>query len=408
MSKNFELLQQLGNEEGLFRTSGMSKPGEESSGNEAEAEVDRDARERILQNSSLPDVLQLTSGPVRSDVEKDALDAPIAEGKTGGVHKNSVPTEMFRTSGNPSRPVGPWVSRQRFESVKDVELKIHHVLPLGEKPQVETSAPDVQKPRSKGVRTDSLERHQRIAKQHGARTGGWLELVREGGRKFSGLKEKQNGNSFAQREVIAREEEMKLVQRIFPEAENSGPGLVLFAGIERDAECTSICARTARLLAARGEGRVCVVDTNLGAPSLHHSFGIENRNGLAETVLGVCPLGSSAQKVQGCNLWVIPSGGAVEKIQFPEISELMKSTLKELRNSFRYVVLNGSPLRLGIDSSIISRWTDGVVLVVEANSTPRDMARRVKENLENANVSVLGVVLNNRTFPIPEPLYRRL
>jgi Mrp family chromosome partitioning ATPase len=151
-----------------------------------------------------------------------------------------------------------------------------------------------------------------------------------------------------------------------------------------------------------------VVDANFGAPSLHRSFGIENRNGLAEIVLGICPVKVTAQKMDGCDLWVIPGGEAVAKMRFPEMSELMKATLKELRNTFRYVVLHSSPFQLEIDSNIISRWTDGVVLVLEANSTPRDMARRVKEKLANTNVSLLGVVLNNRTYPIPESIYRRL
>jgi Mrp family chromosome partitioning ATPase len=57
---------------------------------------------------------------------------------------------------------------------------------------------------------------------------------------------------------------------------------------------------------------------------------------------------------------------------------------------------------------LLSRWTDGVVLVVEANATRRDAARRVKEILDAAGVSLLGVVLNNRTFPVPEAIYRRL
>jgi len=56
----------------------------------------------------------------------------------------------------------------------------------------------------------------------------------------------------------------------------------------------------------------------------------------------------------------------------------------------------------------IGRWTDGVVVAVEANCTRRDSAKRVKETLLAANVNLLGVVLNNRTFPIPEAIYQRL
>ena len=57
---------------------------------------------------------------------------------------------------------------------------------------------------------------------------------------------------------------------------------------------------------------------------------------------------------------------------------------------------------------LISKWTDGVVLILEAHSTRRDTARRIKESLAAANARVLGVVLNNRTYPIPETLYSRL
>jgi len=47
-------------------------------------------------------------------------------------------------------------------------------------------------------------------------------------------------------------------------------------------------------------------------------------------------------------------------------------------------------------------------LVVEANLTRREVARKAKESLESANVRLLGAVLNNRTFPIPETIYRNI
>jgi Mrp family chromosome partitioning ATPase len=40
--------------------------------------------------------------------------------------------------------------------------------------------------------------------------------------------------------------------------------------------------------------------------------------------------------------------------------------------------------------------------------TRREAARTAKENLFAANVNVLGAVLNNHRFSIPETLYRRL
>jgi Mrp family chromosome partitioning ATPase len=51
---------------------------------------------------------------------------------------------------------------------------------------------------------------------------------------------------------------------------------------------------------------------------------------------------------------------------------------------------------------------DAAVLVVEANSTRKIAARKAKEFLERAGVQLIGTILNNRTFPIPEAVYRIL
>ena len=46
------------------------------------------------------------------------------------------------------------------------------------------------------------------------------------------------------------------------------------------------------------------------------------------------------------------------------------------------------------------------VLVLQANSTRRVATRKAKRALAAANVRVLELVLNNRTFPTPEKIYR--
>jgi Mrp family chromosome partitioning ATPase len=51
---------------------------------------------------------------------------------------------------------------------------------------------------------------------------------------------------------------------------------------------------------------------------------------------------------------------------------------------------------------------DGVVLVLKANSTRKERARGAVQDLKNAKVRVLGAVLNQRTFPIPDSIYNKL
>ena len=89
-------------------------------------------------------------------------------------------------------------------------------------------------------------------------------------------------------------------------------------------------------------------------------------------------------------------------------AEQMCSNLLRLSKQFSHVIVGAPPLGPDITASVLGRALDGVVLVVEANSTRRISARNAKEMLEAANVRLLGTVLNNRTFPIPEKVYRRL
>ncbi len=57
---------------------------------------------------------------------------------------------------------------------------------------------------------------------------------------------------------------------------------------------------------------------------------------------------------------------------------------------------------------LFSRVCDGAVLVLSANQTRREAALRAKEILSSWNVKLLGAVLDDRKFPVPESIYRRL
>ena len=234
------------------------------------------------------------------------------------------------------------------------------------------------------------------------------DLIKKKARSWGQQVRKQTNERRTDLEAISREEEIKLVHRIFPAGGQRSPQIVLFSAVESEAGCASICVRTAMILAARADGSVCVVDANLRSPCLHHYFGIDNSRGLAEAVLEPLPIQDFAQKHAEANLWILPGGSDAGQLSFPGVYDRLSSRMTELRGQFKYVVIHSSPLDLDSASILLSSWTDGVVMVVEADTTRRETARRMKQNLDAANVSVLGVVLNNRTFSIPEGLYRRL
>jgi len=80
--------------------------------------------------------------------------------------------------------------------------------------------------------------------------------------------------------------------------------------------------------------------------------------------------------------------------------------MMELRTLFKYIVVS-CPLFLERVPALQSFAADGTVLIVEANTTRRQTVREVIDELQISGARVLGVVLNNRTFPIPDAIYHK-
>lgn len=209
-------------------------------------------------------------------------------------------------------------------------------------------------------------------------------------------------------ERITREESLRLVQNIFHLQGKEAPRVVIFTGVDSGSGCTAICARTAELLAAEKRGTVCLVDANLRAPALPELFQVSNHHGLTDALLKTGSISDFAKVVGPDNLWLLSCGSLTSESPSLLNSETMKMRIAEMREAFDYVLIDSAPLNTYSDAVVVGQLADGLVLVLEANQTRREPAIKVTEHLRSAQVRILGAVLNKRTFPIPEPLYRAL
>lgn len=83
----------------------------------------------------------------------------------------------------------------------------------------------------------------------------------------------------------------------------------------------------------------------------------------------------------------------------PNPSELLggekfETLVKKLSEAYDYVIIDTPPLGSVIDSAVISKVCDGMVMVVEANNISYKFAQRVKGQLEKTGCRILGAVLN--------------
>ena len=164
----------------------------------------------------------------------------------------------------------------------------------------------------------------------------------------------------------------------------------------------------ARILAANTSGSICLVDANFRNPSLSGFFGVPDDRGLADSLIGEGGIRSFAKQLTPSNLWLLSAGDLAPESPSLLNSESLKLRLQELRSEFDYVLIDAPALNLYSDAIALGRMADGVVVVLQADSTRRESALKGLQSLRDAHIEVLGAVLNRRTFPIPEFVYRRL
>jgi Mrp family chromosome partitioning ATPase len=211
-------------------------------------------------------------------------------------------------------------------------------------------------------------------------------------------------------EPQVREEIFKLVQRLFLIPREAPPRAVVFAGIDASVGCNWLWSVAAKLLATSVPGSVCLMEGNLRSPSLNDALESERDHGLVDALRADGPIREFTRQLVPDNLWLLPAGARAEAEDSAVLlnSDRMRARIKELRKEFDYLLVNAAPLSAFADGMVLGGLADGVVLVLEANSTRREAAVHVTENLRSAHIPVLGAVLNNRTFPIPSAVYKRL
>jgi Mrp family chromosome partitioning ATPase len=207
---------------------------------------------------------------------------------------------------------------------------------------------------------------------------------------------------------MARDEITKLVNRLFLIPGTEAPRSVVFTGTESGNGCTSLCARSGELLASQVRGSVCLLDCNRRSPGLHQQFGLQNYHGLSEALSQDGGVRQYLRPLSRPNFWLLSCGSHVDNGEALLASDRMAMRLRELRDEFDYVIVDAGPLDAGTGGIILGSLADGVVLVLKANSSRRDTTRKAMEELQGAKVPILGVVLNRRTFPIPEAIYKHL
>jgi Mrp family chromosome partitioning ATPase len=185
-----------------------------------------------------------------------------------------------------------------------------------------------------------------------------------------------------------------LVQQLFFLHGSKPVRHVGFATVGASTATATLCLEVARALAEEDRYDVGLIDAHPESVPLQTQLQIPSPS-RAEATWPIAP-----------HLWMVPRQSWLPDACGQRITDQNLARLRELTTEFDFSILWCAPVSWLTAS--IGRACDGLVLVLTANKTRRLVASRVKDQLSKAQVPVLGTVLAERRFPVPQGLYRSL
>ena len=158
-------------------------------------------------------------------------------------------------------------------------------------------------------------------------------------------------------------------------------------------EGKSTTAGNLAIALAQSGNKVLLVDCDMRKPSIHKKFKISNAAGTAELLLRKKSFEEVANDYNE-NLTIITAGKIPPNPSEMLASRAMTAFIKEMKNEFKYIILDTPPLQAVTDAQVLSTKADGVLLVVRAGSTKKELVSNSVDLINKVHGKVIGTVLN--------------
>ena len=154
--------------------------------------------------------------------------------------------------------------------------------------------------------------------------------------------------------------------------------------------------------------RILLIDADLRKGRLAKYLGVDKNIGLSEFLRDQIPLQDILFNIDLENLTFLAAGSIPNNPVELLGSEKMQQLLTELKSKFDHILIDTPPIISVTDPGILGALADGVLMVVQAGRTQRKIVDRATELLEQTHARLIGHVLTNIEYHLPEYIYRYL
>ncbi|PIE76092.1 hypothetical protein CSA17_04015, partial [bacterium DOLJORAL78_65_58] len=147
--------------------------------------------------------------------------------------------------------------------------------------------------------------------------------------------------------------------------------------------------------------RILLVDADIRRPVQHTVFSTRVEPGFADMLRGGAGIEAAVAKTQVKNLDLLPAGrpGGHPSRLFG--GHRVRNLVEKLHEVYDIVLLDAPPVVPVSDPLHFLDAVDGVLYMVMAGQTPKELSRRGVDILNSAGANILGVVANNLAEVLP-------
>lgn len=161
---------------------------------------------------------------------------------------------------------------------------------------------------------------------------------------------------------------------------------------------TTVAFNLSVVIAKGLDDSVILVDGDLRRRSLTSLLKLEKAQGLSDLLEDRVRIDETITETEIPGLTILPSGTIPLNPGELVGSTRMKDLIQQLReeHSRSYILIDSPPLASTSETNVLSQVVDGVIVVIMADKTRRDLVKREVNNISHERL--LGVVLNGANF----------
>ena len=164
---------------------------------------------------------------------------------------------------------------------------------------------------------------------------------------------------------------------------------------------STVCSFMAITAALKKGLKTLLIDTDLRRPTIHKIFQLEAKAGLKEILVDGYNPRDAISTTSIDKLDILTTGGYCENPSEVFDADAIGTLFEELKFYYDFIVIDAAPLLPVSDPMLLASKVDGIIMVVKAGATQKEVVRRAVEILNPRQNNLLGVTFNNMNHSLP-------